>query len=172
MGSTFNDAISKAPRPILCYSLLCYWLALLRQCVRKLTTIGSDNGLLPDRCPPLIVNWTLGNKFQWNSIEILTISFKKMCLKMPPAALLPRLQYITGLGYHSSGFRNVLQLFISVSCGKYFGLFSINWSIKMLQIQTHKTVHFVRYIWTSAKYLQTVKIRLTIKLHRGEFHKY
>ena len=85
MGPTFNDAISKAPRLIPCYSVLCYWpaLTLLRQCVSKLTTIGSDNGLMPGRRWAIIVNWTIRNKLQWCSIKILTFSFKKMLLQMP-----------------------------------------------------------------------------------------
>ena len=41
-------------------------------CVNKLTIIGSDNGLSPDRRQAylnqcwIIVNWTLRNKLQWN----------------------------------------------------------------------------------------------------------
>ena len=44
-------------------------------CVSKLTIIGSDNGSSPGRRQAIIwtndqcwniVNWTLGNKFQWN----------------------------------------------------------------------------------------------------------
>ena len=41
-------------------------------CVSKMTILGSDNGLSPGRCQtiiwanPGIVNWTLGNKLQWN----------------------------------------------------------------------------------------------------------
>ena len=41
--------------------------------ISKLTIIGSDNGVSPDRCQSHylkqcwnIVNWTLRNKFQWN----------------------------------------------------------------------------------------------------------
>ena len=37
----------------------------------------------------LIVNCTLRNKLEWNSIEILTFSFKKMCLKMSSAKWRP-----------------------------------------------------------------------------------
>ena len=55
-------------------------------CVGNLTVIGSDSGLALTRRRYLnkcwnIVNVTLGNKLQGNSIEILTVSFKKMWLK-------------------------------------------------------------------------------------------
>ena len=58
-------------------------------CVSKLANIGSDNGLSPGRRQAII--WTnaglllmgpLGTNFNEISIEILTFSFKKMCLKM------------------------------------------------------------------------------------------
>ena len=58
-------------------------------CVSKLTIIGSDNGLLPDRRQAII--WTnagllligpLGTNFSEILIEILTFPFKKMHLKM------------------------------------------------------------------------------------------
>ena len=59
--------------------------------MRRLTIIGSDNGLSPGLWPePIhflnqcwnIVNWTLGNKPQWYHIEIRILSFLKMHLKM------------------------------------------------------------------------------------------
>ena len=48
------------------------WRRVTHICVIKLTIIGSDNGLLSDRCQTIIwsnagVNWTLRNKVQWNS---------------------------------------------------------------------------------------------------------
>ena len=58
-------------------------------CVSKLTTIGSDNGLLPGRRQAII--WTnvgilligpLGTNFSENLIEIYTFSFRKMHLKI------------------------------------------------------------------------------------------
>ena len=55
----------------------------------KLTIIGSDNGLSPDRCQAIIWSnagllliWPLGTNFNEILIEIHTFSFKKMCLKM------------------------------------------------------------------------------------------
>ena len=58
-------------------------------CVSKLTIIGSDNGLSPDRRQAII--WTnagillirpLGTNFSEILIEILKFSFKKMRLKV------------------------------------------------------------------------------------------
>ena len=58
-------------------------------CVGKLSIIGPDNGLSPNRRQAII--WTnagilligtLGTNFSEISIEICTFSFKKMCLKM------------------------------------------------------------------------------------------
>ena len=58
-------------------------------CISKLTIIGSDNGLSPDRRQAII--WTnavllliepLGTNFSEILIEILTFSFKKMPLKV------------------------------------------------------------------------------------------
>ena len=43
-----------------CWSLT-HWGRVMHICFGKLIIIGSDNGLAPN-----IVNWTLGNKFQWN----------------------------------------------------------------------------------------------------------
>ena len=61
-------------------------------CVGKLTIIGSDNGLLPQRRQAII--WTntgilligpLGTNFSEILIRIQAFSFKKMHLKMPSA---------------------------------------------------------------------------------------
>ena len=58
-------------------------------CVSKLTVIGSDNSLSPDR--PQAIIWTkagilligpLGTNFSEILIEILTFSFKKMRMKV------------------------------------------------------------------------------------------
>ena len=67
--------------------LLAHWGRVTHICVSKLTIIGSDNGLLPDRRQAII--WTnagllligpLGTSFSEILIEILTFSFKKMRL--------------------------------------------------------------------------------------------
>ena len=63
-------------------------------CVSKLTIIGSDNGLSPDRRQPII--WTnagllligpLGTNFSEILIGILTFSFKKMRLEVSSVKL-------------------------------------------------------------------------------------
>ena len=80
-----------------------YWMSKLTQwdrvthiCVSKLTIIGSDNGLSPDRRQAIF--WTnagilligpLGTNFSEISIEFLTFSFKKMCLKVSSAKRRP-----------------------------------------------------------------------------------
>ena len=68
---------------------LSHWGRVTHICVSKLTSIGSYNGLSPCRRQAII--WTnagilligqLGTKFSEILIEIYTISFKKMHLKM------------------------------------------------------------------------------------------
>ena len=65
-------------------------------CVRKITIIGSDNSLSPDRRQAII--WTnagilligpLGTNFSQILIEILTFSIKKMRLKVSSAKRRP-----------------------------------------------------------------------------------
>ena len=65
-------------------------------CVGELTTIGSDNGLLPGRRQAII--WTnteilligpWGTNFSEILIEILTFSFKEMCSKVSSAKWRP-----------------------------------------------------------------------------------
>ena len=58
--------------------VITHWSRVTHMCVSSLTIIGSDNGLSPVwlvACPApshylnqcwIIVNWTIGNKFQWN----------------------------------------------------------------------------------------------------------
>ena len=66
-----------------------HWGRVTHICVSKLTIIGSDNGLSPDRRQAII--WTiagilligpLGTNFNEILIAIQTFSFKKMHLKM------------------------------------------------------------------------------------------
>ena len=69
---------------------LTHWVWVMHICVRKLTIIGSGNGLSPewhqaiiwtsDRT--LLIGTNLWNKLQWNLIEIHIFSFKKLHLKM------------------------------------------------------------------------------------------
>ena len=65
-------------------------------CVSKLTIIGSDNGLSPDRRQAiiwhnagLVLIGPLGTNFSEILIEILTFSFKKICLKVSSAKRRP-----------------------------------------------------------------------------------
>ena len=71
---------------------LTHWGRAPQICVSKLTIIGSNNGLPPDRRQAII--WTnaqllligpLGINFSEILIEILTFSFKKMRLKVSSA---------------------------------------------------------------------------------------
>ena len=75
---------------------LTHWGRVTHICVSKLTFIGSDNGLSPDRHQAII--WTnagllligpLGTNFSEILIEILTFSFKKMHLKVSSAKRWP-----------------------------------------------------------------------------------
>ena len=68
----------------------------MRIWVSKVTIIVSDNGLLPGRRQAIIWNnagilliGTLGTNFGEILIEILTFSFKKMCLKVSSAKRQP-----------------------------------------------------------------------------------
>ena len=82
-------------------TVLTHWGRVTHICVIKLTIIGSDNGLSPDRRQAII--WTnagllligpLGTNFNEILIEILTFSFKKMRLKVSSAK---RLSFCLGL---------------------------------------------------------------------------
>ena len=72
--------------------LLTHWGRVTHICVSKLTIIGSDNGLSPERRQAII--WTsagilltgpLGTNFSGILIEILAFSLKKIRLKMSSA---------------------------------------------------------------------------------------
>ena len=76
--------------------VLTHWGRVTHICVNKLSIIGSDNGLSPDRRQAII--WTnagilligpLVTNFSEILIEILTFSLKKMCLKVSPAKRQP-----------------------------------------------------------------------------------
>ena len=70
-------------------SPLTHWGRVTHICVGKLTIIGSDNGLSPERCQAIIwtnagilLIWPLGTNFNEILIEIQTFSLKKIRLKM------------------------------------------------------------------------------------------
>ena len=76
--------------------VLTHWGRVTHICVSKLTIIGSDNGLSPNRRKAII--WTnagllsigpLGTNFAEILIEILTFSFKKMRLNVSSAKQCP-----------------------------------------------------------------------------------
>ena len=76
------------------YMVLTHWGRVTYICVGKLTIIGSDNGLLPERRQAniwtnagILLIGTLGTNFSEISIGIQTFSFKKMHLKMAAICL-------------------------------------------------------------------------------------
>ena len=83
---------------------LTHWGRMTHICVSKLTIIGSDNSLSPDRCQAII--WTnawiwligpLGTNFSEISIGIQIFSFRKMHLKMLSAKWRPFCLGLNGL---------------------------------------------------------------------------
>ena len=87
---------------------LTHWGRVTHKCVDKLTIIGSDNGLSPDRRQAII--WTnagilligpIGTNFSEILIEILTFSFKKMRLKVSSANRRPFCLGLNVLTEHS-----------------------------------------------------------------------
>ena len=81
-------------KPILCLST--HWGRVTHICVGKLTIIGSDNGLSPERRQAIIwtnagilLIWSLGTNVSEIVIGIQTFSFMKMHLKMSSAKWLP-----------------------------------------------------------------------------------
>ena len=78
------------------FDVLTHWGRVMHICVSKLTIIGSDNGLSPDRRQAII--WTnagllligpIGTNFSEILIGIQTFSFKKMHLNMSSAKWRP-----------------------------------------------------------------------------------
>ena len=89
-------------------------------CVGKVTIIGSDNGLSPDRRQAII--WTnagilligpLGTNFSEILIEILTFSFKKMRLKVSCAKRWPSCLGLNVLSQWKVALKNVPDMLIS-----------------------------------------------------------
>ena len=73
-------------------NILTHWGQVTHICVGKLTIIGSDNGLSPERRQAIIKTnawilsiWSLGTNFSEILIEIQTFSLKKIRLKMSSA---------------------------------------------------------------------------------------
>ena len=71
---------------------LSHWCRVPHICISKLPTIGSNNGLSPDRCEAIILTHAgilligpLGMNFSEILIEVNTFSLKKMHLKISSA---------------------------------------------------------------------------------------
>ena len=72
--STIQSCYNMVKYNTILHTALTHWGRVTHICVGKLTIIGSDNGLSPGRRQAIIwtiagrniVNWTLGNKLQWN----------------------------------------------------------------------------------------------------------
>ena len=90
--SISSQAVECSPETIRSIFSLTHWGRVTHICVGKLTIIGSDNGLSPERHQAII--WTnagmlligpLGTNFSEILIEIQTFSLKKIRLKMSSA---------------------------------------------------------------------------------------
>ena len=104
--------------------ILIHWGRVTHICVSKLTIIGSDNGLSPHRRQAII--WTndgilligpLGTNFSEISIEILTVSFKKMRLKVSSAKRRP---FCLGLNVLIGNGDLMTAMYFSISMSDYF----------------------------------------------------
>ena len=115
------------------WTYLTHWGRVTHICVSKLTIIGSDNGLLPDR--PQAIIWTnagllligpLRTNFSEILIEILTFSFKKMHLKGSSAKQQP---FCLGLNVLITNYKRWM-IFISVLFpnANFSANVSVNWS--------------------------------------------
>ena len=100
---------------------LTHWGRVTHICVDKLTIIGSDNGLTPDRRQAII--WTnagilligpLGTNFSEILIEILIFSLKKMRLKVSSAKRRPFCLGLNVLTEWSNNSRMTLQASIGL----------------------------------------------------------
>ena len=92
LGRNTSEMLTKNTNIFAQEHALTHWGGVTHICVNKLTIIGSDNGLSPDRCQAII--WTnagilsigpLGTKLSEILIAIHIFSFKKMHLKMSSA---------------------------------------------------------------------------------------
>ena len=94
--STRESKMNAFARAQSAFQILTHWGRVTHICVSRLTITGSDKGLLPGRCHPII--WTnagilliglLRTNFGEKLIEILTFSFTKMRLKVSSAKWRP-----------------------------------------------------------------------------------
>ena len=115
-------------------SQLTHWGRVTHTCVRKLTTIVSDNGLSPGRRQAII--WTsavkllikpLGTNFSENLIEIQTYSLNKIrlktsssecCSSRPHCVKSSLLKMATRVSTNNPG-RELMSLGICPACGNH-----------------------------------------------------
>ena len=127
------------------WSYLTHWGRVTHICVGKLTIIGSDNGLSPERRQAIIWNnagilfigpsWT---NFSEILIEIHTFSFKKMHLKISSVKWRP---FCLGLNVLSHQCLHTYRLwhweFGTKHKDAFVGYFSRNWSLKFRNDENH-----------------------------------
>ena len=94
---------------------LTHWGRVMHICVGKLTIIGSDNGLSPERCQAIIgtnagilLIGPLGTNFSEILIEIQTFSLKKIRLKMSSAKCCSFRVGLNVLKHYSPALRGLL----------------------------------------------------------------
>ena len=112
--------------------ILTHWGRVTHICVCKLTIIGSDNGLSPDRRQAII--WTnagilligpLGTNFSEFLIKILTFSFKKMRLKVSSAKSRP---FCLGLNELTHlGLNKMVDILYTTLSNVFFSFFLFIW---------------------------------------------
>ena len=113
---------------------LTHWGRVTHICISKLTTIGSDNGLSPGRRQAIIwtnagilLIWPLGTNFSETLIEIHTVSFKKMHLKMSSGKWHP---FCLGL--------YVLNIYVAASF--HFPMLHTVWRASLYAFDLHNTL--------------------------------
>ena len=143
---------------------LTHWGRVTHICVGKLSIIGSDNGLSPDRCQAII--WTnagilligtLGTNFIEISIEIYTFSFKKMRLKMSSGKWRPcclGLNVLTHWGLMSDRHQQTGSSLLQVMAWQLLGA-------KPLPESVHWVQTYCWVDWTPRNHLQwNLKIKI------------
>ena len=142
-------------RKVSCHSPkanLTHWGRVTQICVGKLTIIGSDNGLSPERRQAII--WTnagilligpLGTNFSENWIEIQTFSLKKIHLKMSSAKCC---SFCLGINVLRYSLIFVWKLLIQITAASSIGLWDNHNIADALHITYHSDMSYGRkYIW-------------------------
>ena len=132
---------------------LTHWGRVTHICVSKLTIIGSDNGLSPDRRKAVI--WTnagllligpWGTNFNEIFIEILTFSCKKMHLKVFSAKQRPFCLGLKVLNDMQSLTYQSMKLYLKFDVSPYIAdqLFAISWDTGNLTVESFElSLYFV-----------------------------